>query len=265
MAPSSSLQDAPSAALPEHCFYCFMVIEHELHSSSSSEPSPPFDAHGQEYPLFVTWNIFPHSSTRRSILSSPSSRPVPRLRGCIGTFEPYPLAQGLAEYASISAFKDRRFSPISPAELQRLECGVSFLTGFEDCDHYLDWEIGVHGIYIHLPNPALAPKPLLAGGNEDSASSSSGSGASTPAPPSKKSRFSRSSASGPAFLTATYLPDVIPDQGWTKQEAIDSAIRKAGFDGRITEDIRKALRVRRYRSEKVQRTYQEYVAWKQQQ
>lgn len=254
-----------SAARLEHCYYCFMVIEQEMNSSSSSRPTPPFQDNDQEYPLFVTWNIFSHSSTRKSILSSTSSRPTPRLRGCIGTFEPYPLAQGLAEYASISAFKDRRFSPISQAELSRLECGVSLLTAFEECDDYLDWEVGIHGIYIHLPNPALAPKPLLAGGNEDSASSSSGSGASTPAPAAKKSRFSRSSASEPTFLTATYLPDVIPDQGWTKQEAIDSAIRKAGFNGRITEEIRKALRVRRYRSEKVHCTYHEYVAWKQDQ
>ncbi|EST06974.1 AMMECR1 domain protein [Kalmanozyma brasiliensis GHG001] len=258
MAPSASTS---SAALPEHCFYCFAVIDHELNPNISPQPAPTFTNDGQEYPLFVTWNIFPHSSLKSSSRSSP---PVSRLRGCIGTFEPYPLAQGLAEYASISAFKDRRFSPITQSELPRLECGVSLLTGFEECDDYLDWEVGVHGIYIHLPNPALAPKPLLNGGNEDSASSSSG--ASTPAPVSaKKSRFSRSSGSGPAFLTATYLPDVIPDQGWTKEEAIDSAIRKAGFNGRITPDLRNALRVRRYRSEKVECTYSDYVAWKQSQ
>nr|CDI56858.1 related to AMME syndrome candidate gene 1 protein [Melanopsichium pennsylvanicum 4] len=209
------------------------------------------------------------SSVRKSILSSTVTRPTPRLRGCIGTFEPYPLAQGLAEYASISAFKDGRFNPISSTELCRLECCVSLLTGFEDCDDYLDWEIGTHGIYIHVPNPGLAPKSLLTAGNEDSASSSSGSGNSTPAvATAKKSRFSKSSPSssssgGPAFLTATYLPDVIPEQGWTKVEAIDSAIRKAGWDGRITQEIRKALRVRRYRSEKVQRTWHDYLAWKQ--
>lgn len=56
---------------------------------------------------------------------------------------------------------------------------------------------------------------------------------------------------------------MIPDQGWTKQEAIDSALRKAGFNGRITEDIRRSLRVTRYRSDKVERTYNEYLAWKQ--
>lgn len=265
MTPCTSNHAPSSTAIPEHCYYCFMVIEHELNPNSSPKPTPRFnDDDDQEYPLFVTWNILPHSSTRKYILSSPSSRPTPRLRGCIGTFEPCPLAQGLAEYASISAFKDPRFSPISQAELSRLECGVSLLTGFEDCKDYLDWQVGLHGIYIHLANPALAPKSLLAGGNQDSASSSSGSGASTPAPAAKKTRISTCLSSEPTLLTATYLPDVIPDQGWSKQQAIDSAIRKAGFNGRITQDIRKALSVTRYRSEKVQRTWHDYVAWKQQ-
>ncbi|SOV09834.1 related to AMME syndrome candidate gene 1 protein [Ustilago sp. UG-2017a] len=254
MAPSNS-NNSPSAALPEHCYYCFAVIEHELNPTSHPTPTPPFDDEGQEYPLFVTWNILTHSSVGKRACS-PASRPTPRLRGCIGTFEAYPLAQGLAEYASISAFKDGRFPAITQAELPRLECGVSLLTGFEECDDYLDWQVGTHGIYIHLPNPALAPKSLLAGGNQDSASSRS----STPA---VTCRFARSEASGPAVLTATYLPDVIPDQGWTKVEAIDSAMRKAGFDGKITEDIRRSLRVRRYRSDKVERRYAEYVAWKQ--
>ncbi|SAM86471.1 related to AMME syndrome candidate gene 1 protein [Ustilago bromivora] len=254
MAPSNS-NNSPSAALPEHCYYCFAVIEHELNPTSHPTPTPSFDDEGQEYPLFVTWNILTHSSVGKPACS-PASRPTPRLRGCIGTFEAYPLAQGLAEYASISAFKDGRFPAITQAELPHLECGVSLLTGFEECDDYLDWQVGTHGIYIHLPNPALAPKSLLAGGNQDSASSRS----STPA---VTCRFARSEASGPAVLTATYLPDVIPDQGWTKVEAIDSAMRKAGFDGKITEDIRRSLRVRRYRSDKVERRYAEYVAWKQ--
>lgn len=250
MAPTNP-DGTPSAAIPEHCYYCFQVIEHELNSSSSSHPTPPFSDDGQEYPLFVTWNIYPSTSSRRSSLP-----PTPRLRGCIGTFESQPLTEGLAEYASIAAFKDRRFNPISPSELPRLECGVSLLTGFEECDDYLDWEIGVHGIYIHLPNPALKA-------TEDSASSSSSSGASTPAPPAGGRKWG--GRSGPAFLTATYLPDVMPEQGWTKTEAIDSAIRKAGYSGKVTEGMRRSLRVRRYRSEKVQCTYEDYLGWKQQQ
>lgn len=63
-------------------------------------------------PLFVTWD------TR-------SSRPgrEPRLRGCIGTFEPIPLRDGLAQYALISAFQDSRFRKIEERELESLQCG----------------------------------------------------------------------------------------------------------------------------------------------
>ena len=183
-------------------------------------------------PLFVTWNTI--SSLRKT----------PKLRGCIGTFEPQPLAEGLAEYAITSAIRDHRFHPIKEDELSKLECAVSLLTDFEECQDYLDWEIGTHGIYIYLENPAAQAngKPgglsgLLNG--------------------------SRSGRSSQQILTATYLPDVMPEQDWTKVEAIDSAIRKAGWNGKITEEIRKGLRVRRYKSERLPKTYKDYLAWKQ--
>jgi AMMECR1 domain-containing protein len=44
-----------------------------------------------------------------------------------------------------SALKDGRFSPISKAELSRLQCTVSLLTDFEAARHYLDWEVGCLG------------------------------------------------------------------------------------------------------------------------
>lgn len=59
-------------------------------------------------------------------------------------------------------------------------------------------------------------------------------------------------------MTATYLPEVSEEQGWTKQEAIDSAIQKAGWNGKVTEDMRKGLRVRRYQSEKMSARYSEW-------
>lgn len=102
---------------------------------------------------------------------------------------------------------------------------VSLLTDFEECEDYLDWEIGTHGIYIYLSNP--------------------------------RKSSSRST------LTATYLPDVAPSQGWTKQEAIDSAIEKAGWSGPVDEAMRKSLRVRRYQSAKVSCTYEQWQKWKQ--
>ncbi|OAQ66470.1 ammecr1 family protein [Pochonia chlamydosporia 170] len=85
-------------------------------------------------PLFVTWN-----TVRGDDVS---------LRGCIGTFESQPLSIGLPEYATISALHDTRFSPISKAELPRLQAAVTLLTDFEEADDPYDWEIGTHGIRL---------------------------------------------------------------------------------------------------------------------
>lgn len=145
---------------------------------------------------------------------------------------------------------------------------VSLLTDFEECSDYLDWDVGTHGIYIHLPNPALASQETgrLGAANDgtpSSTSSASSSGSSTPASAPRNKASWRGSER--PFLTATYLPDVMPAQGWTKVEAIDSAIRKAGWDGRITESMRKGLRVRRYQSAKCSKTYDEWQAWRKEQ
>lgn len=73
---------------------------------------------------------------------------APRLRGCIGTFESQPLAQGLASYALTSALGDTRFNPVTLAELPKLEVSVTLLTDFETCSDPMDWEIGVHGLKV---------------------------------------------------------------------------------------------------------------------
>ena len=130
---------------------------------------------------------------------------------------------------------------------------VSLLTDFEDTSSYLDWTLGVHGIYISFPHPSALP--VL----------SSPSSSSTPSPlssstslPSTRSRMSRPAR----LLTATYLPDVATDQGWTKVEAVDSAIRKAGWEGRINEDVRRSIALRRYQSRKCVVSWDEYLTWR---
>lgn len=60
--------------------------------------------------------------------------------------------------------------------------------------------------------------------------------------------------------TATYLPDVIPDQGWTKVEAVDSLLRKGGYRATPTEEVRRSIRVTRYQSEKVTMTHAEWYS-----
>ncbi|KAF6021704.1 hypothetical protein EB796_019990 [Bugula neritina] len=75
-------------------------------------------------PLFVSW----HSGKER------------RLRGCIGTFTPLNLHQGLKEYAITSATKDSRFEPIQVEEVHKLTVSVSLLINFEEANDYLDWD-----------------------------------------------------------------------------------------------------------------------------
>lgn len=113
---------------------------------------------------------------------------------------------------------------------------VSLLTDFEEVPTYLDWDIGTHGIYITFPAPAPGSTSLF------------GSSA--------RRRASQQT------LNATYLPDVIPEQGWTKLEAVESAMRKAGYDGPIDEAMLKSVKLKRYQSRQVTVSWADYVAWK---
>ena len=121
---------------------------------------------------------------------------------------------------------------------------ISFLTDFEDAESYLDWTVGVHGIYITFSHPSLLPTSTPA----------APSPLATPADPPRptvKQKF-----------TATYLPNVAEEQGWDRLEVVDSAIRKSGYAGRITEDLRRSIRLRRYQSSKCAVSWDEYAQWR---
>lgn len=47
--------------------------------------------------------------------------------------------------------------------------------------------------------------------------------------------------------------------GWDVTQTIDSLLRKGGFRGLVTPEIRKNIKLTRYRSEKVSVSYQDYV------
>lgn len=154
-------------------------------------------------PLFVTW-------TKRR----PGGTEV--LRGCIGTLEPKRVRSSLSEYALISALKDRRFEPVSFEELEWLVCTVSLLKDFEEAQHYLDWEIGVHGIILEFVD-----------------------------------------VSGERY-NATYLPEIAEQENWTREECIESLLRKAGFRGRVTTQIKANLKITKYQSTLHTMTYEEF-------
>jgi uncharacterized protein (TIGR00296 family) len=115
-------------------YYCFDVLHSHLHKSSDKLSKPHFT--NNEFPLFVTWYIGHQKD----------------LRGCIGTFQPLSLHDGLKEYAITSGLRDTRFDPISKDELPKLSCSVSLLTNFEPAGSWNDWQIGKHGIRIEFLN-----------------------------------------------------------------------------------------------------------------
>eukprot|EP00698_Gefionella_okellyi_P011652 TRINITY_DN3085_c0_g1_i3.p1 TRINITY_DN3085_c0_g1~~TRINITY_DN3085_c0_g1_i3.p1 ORF type:complete len:140 (-),score=3.97 TRINITY_DN3085_c0_g1_i3:78-497(-) len=62
--------------------------------------------------------------------------------------------------------------------------------------------------------------------------------------------------------SGTYLPEVCPEQGWTKDECIDSLIRKSGYEKRITDSFKQSLKVTRYQSSRAELTYDEYLTFR---
>lgn len=65
------------------------------------------------------------------------------------------------------------------------------------------------------------------------------------------------------FYSATYLPDVAHEQGWTHLETVISLMRKAGFRRSVTKALLATIKLTRYRSSKHRLSYQEYLAFKQ--
>ena len=144
-----------------------------------------------------------------------------RLRGCIGTLTPRHLHGGLREYALHSGTRDGRFPPIERAELTSLACKLSLLLSYERARDFLDWDISVHGVTIEF---------------ED------------------ENEYGEAST-----RSATYLPGVVEEQGWSKEEALASLMRKAGYGGVASSDKLRSLAVTRYRSSAARVTYDEYV------
>ncbi|XP_069988023.1 AMMECR1-like protein isoform X2 [Penaeus vannamei] len=64
-----------------------------------------------------------------------------------------------------------------------------------------------------------------------------------------------------AKRTATYLPEVAPEQGWDHEQTIDSLLRKGGYKGPVTGEVRRSIKLTRYQSEKISVTFQEYMSY----
>ncbi|KAK2955816.1 AmmeMemoRadiSam system protein A [Blattamonas nauphoetae] len=61
---------------------------------------------------------------------------------------------------------------------------------------------------------------------------------------------------------ATYLPNVMPEQGWNQEQAVTSCLRKGRFYGKFDDTVKNNVEVTRYQSSIAKMSYQEYLEWK---
>ena len=72
-----------------------------------------------------------------------------KLRGCIGRMvSDIPLHKLVSEMAVSAATEDSRFKQIQSSELDDLEIDISVLSPLQKVEDPLDFELGIHGIYI---------------------------------------------------------------------------------------------------------------------
>ncbi|MEN8216836.1 MAG: AmmeMemoRadiSam system protein A [Pseudomonadota bacterium] len=72
-----------------------------------------------------------------------------QLRGCIGYIQPIePLYRAVISTAIKAAHHDRRFSPVKPSELKKLEIEISVLSKPLPIDSYDKFIVGQHGIIL---------------------------------------------------------------------------------------------------------------------
>ncbi|KAL7692789.1 putative AMMECR1 domain-containing protein [Plasmopara halstedii] len=209
--------------------YCFDTLQ--SHFNGSTEPKPFFDVQ-QEYPLFVTWEVEEQGRIQ--------------LRGCIGTLAPTRL-QNLRDFTFKSALHDRRFDPIGPQELNRLLCSVSLLIDYNDAKSYDDWVV-----ILLFYNRFIVLLCKLTGSCAHFHEQIGTHGIII--------KFNDSDGN---TYSATYLPQVAREQGWTHVETITSLMRKAGYRCTVSEDMLKTVKVTRYRTSIHKLTYQQYLSVKQ--
>jgi hypothetical protein len=71
------------------------------------------------------------------------------LRGCIGYMTPLkPLCLTVRDVAALAALEDRRFTPVTPAELAQLEYEISVLSPMRRVMNIQEIKVGKHGLLI---------------------------------------------------------------------------------------------------------------------
>lgn len=85
------------------------------------------------------------------------------LRGCIGEIEPTrAVVEAVRDQALNAAFRDPRFEPLRPDELDEIEIEISALSVPHDIPSWEEFEPGVHGIILGLGRRSAVFLPQVA-------------------------------------------------------------------------------------------------------
>jgi len=85
------------------------------------------------------------------------------LRGCIGSVEAYePLYRSVVSNAVNAAFRDPRFSPLTPAELPEVQLEISVLTPFQKVENVEEIVPGRDGLLVRRGRSAGLLLPQVA-------------------------------------------------------------------------------------------------------
>ena len=62
------------------------------------------------------------------------------------------------------------------------------------------------------------------------------------------------------WLHPGHSRQVMPEQGWSKAETIDSLVRKSGYSSTISDSLRARIALTRFRSTKMTCSYEQWAA-----
>lgn len=212
-----------------YAFYAFYTLYRALNGADSPAEKASFAEVCEK--LYPDQSVDSKSSTSLFITWKKKARGRSdsgngySLRGCIGTFAKLPVVKGIEKYSLVAALQDRRFPPINAGELSHLKCSCNILQNFETI---YDGKGDIYDWEVGMHGIELVFKNPQTG----------------------------------VICSSTFLPEVIPEQGWDKKETFLNLIEKAGvysYANEVMEDYEQYfIKVIRYEGKKSAITFREF-------
>lgn len=212
-----------------YAFFAFYTLYNYLNSNSQSHsPTSVTEFLKICHRLYPDVKINPLEKSSLFITWNKKSKKLGKysLRGCIGTFARPALVQGIETYSLVAALQDSRFPQISKSELPLLKCSCNILQNFTTIYEFSKGDINDWEIGVH--GIELTFKDPSTG----------------------------------IKLNATFLPEVMEEQDWDKEETFLHLIYKAGVTTHLQEVLdhyeQYFVKVTRYEGNKSSITYEQF-------